>query len=232
MNSERLLKRKSELADLQAVNLKEIQKEAKRKNVQEGQDFIVTGEIGQIDGYNLNKLQKKEDHLNKMEDYLIKVIARERKRERTVRLNVFTRTIARLQGQRKGKLYDQYAKLQEEMSELEKKSIALKAEILEIENDRREIERDTVVVHFRLPKVATALEKHYFARPGEVRELVEDAYVANEKKLKEKEYKENLVRGFKITLERDTGKIVDIEPTECSFSLAVDNESILSEVER
>ncbi len=81
MNFERLLKRKNELADIQKSNLEEIKNEIQRRDVQEGKDFIETGVIGSLNGYKLNELNQKKEHYERMGNYLIEAIAKERKKE-------------------------------------------------------------------------------------------------------------------------------------------------------
>ncbi len=235
MNSKRLQTRKNELAGLQEVNLKEIRQEIKRRDTQDAQDYIKSGEVGQIDGHRLGELQQKKQHLERLASYLILAITKERTRERQSKLKKFDREIAILDEQRKGRMYQQYKKLIEKIEELKKKSIALKAQILEIENLQRQIQKDTVSVIFRLPELEKTLAENYFAKPYEIQAMVERAYEANAKCLKKElmiRGEDRLVRGFQLTLDVDSGQLLQKKETICDRETARNHPNVMCEVKR
>lgn len=253
MRAKDLILRKGQLRESKTNILKQIAEETADMNRVDLESFIASGDPGQVNGHNLNKLQRKHQHLLNLEGSLNLEISKLRKKERLTSLQKLERKAAELEAKRKGSLYAKYLHFQEKIKVLEKESIKLKAEALEITNKAGEFKREMFELHFRLPELEQFLEEHYVQCPEELEELVREAYQENEIRLRQTvtmiaggqfktfilgEHKtiigsDQLIRGFqKISLNRDTGQIEKIEATTCGVDVARENPNIMAEVKK
>lgn len=235
MKARDLIKRKGELQESKTAILKQIKDMTEDLEWKDLQQFIQTGDAGQVNGHEIDKLQRKRKHLELLEGSLNLEISKLRKRERLSKLQKLMRKADELEEKRKGSLYQRYLRFQEKIKALEEESRKLKAEVLAIRNEAGEFNQSSKALVFRLPELKQTLIENYFVHPDELEAMVKQAYQDNEKCLKadaDSSVEDRLVRGFQLVLDIDSGEILEKKETVCTTDVARRNENVMKEVSK
>lgn len=234
MKSKDLILRKDELQAKKKDILHQIGELTANMERKSLEDFIKTGNAEQVDGHRLELLQRKHKHLINLEGSLSLEIGRLRKKERTTKLQKLERKVQELEKQRKGPLYQKYLHFQSKIQALREQDKELKAEATAVKSQTFQFHREVRELHFRLPGLEKFLKENYVAKPEELEKLTEEAYKDNQKVLNPgpQDKGAELIRGYGVTLNRDTGAVTKIEPLTCGMSLIRINPKIRQEVEK
>ncbi len=209
-----LIKRKGELQTKKKGILREISELCADMERNDLEDFIRTGNSEQQNGHQLELLQRKQKHLISLEGSLNLEIGKLRKKERTSQLQKLEKKAKALEDQRKGTLYQKYLHFQSKIKALREQDKELKEEVLAVKSETFQYKKDSIEIHFKLPELEQVLQANYFQKPEELVELVEKAHQDNEIALHPgpEDMITEVVRGFGIVLNRDSGKIEKITP--------------------
>lgn len=233
MKSKDLILRKGELREQRKDILHKINGmvvDMRRKDLER---FIRSGDPGQADGKQLRLLQRKRQHLINLEGSLNLEITKSRKSERLKALGKLNKKIEILNKKRKGSLYQKYLHYQEKIKQIQQEDRAIRDESIDLRNQLHQFNQRAIPLSFRLPEIEKVIKQNYFAAPDKLRETAERDYRNNKLCLEadtNSETKDELIRGYQIQLDRDSGKIVELKQTTCDRSLAKRNPKVMREV--
>ena len=117
IKSKDLILRKGQLQEQKKYVLHKINgmvADMRRKDLE---NFIQTGDAGQVDGKQLRLLQRKRQHLINLEGSLNREITKSRRSERLKALGKLNKKIEILDKKRKGSLYQKYLQYQEKIKQ-------------------------------------------------------------------------------------------------------------------
>lgn len=188
-----------------------------------------------IDGHKVEGHQSRLSYLHKYLSKLNEDIAKARRKERSQQARKLQRILRDIDEKREGSLLEERRKLQERIEEIKAEGRQLAQQRIEIEQKLKKTQKEHVVKNFKLKDTEGFIEQNYLENPLELRNLVERTKAENAEKLTPgvqelgHERKE-VIQGFKIVLEVDSGRIVSTEPFGHSVHIIKNNEKLLQEV--
>ncbi len=149
------------------------------------------------------------------------------------KLQKLEKQITAREEQRRGRLKDKKDHFRRKITALEEEGKMLAEEARELRSESFQFRREVLgELNFRLPGLQQFLKEYYIASPEELEILVEKAYEQNEIALRPgpQDLVTELIRGYSLSWNRDTGEVTKLEPLTCGLDKARNNKIIMSEV--
>lgn len=232
---EELLERRLQLRGQKKSILKQIEEETKKMNKVDLEEFIRSGNAGKVDGFELDKLQRKRKHLVLLGESLDQAIVEAQNIERQRLIAKMLRKADKC-SQARARLSDKIRFHLLKAQRLQKEARTIRVEEDSLRHKAKAEDRQTFEVSHRLGKLEEFLEGTILIG-NEIEEKVLAAREHNRKLLKKERVSINdkVFQNFRVKWDRKTLKVLEFELTEQSAELLlraeyVTRESLLKEI--
>ena len=211
MKVKELLERRKELRSQKKDLLSQIDQETAKMNKVDLQEFLRSGDAGQVNGFELEKLAKKRNHLKLLGESLDEAIVQAQKIEKERKRAKLLRQ-AEAMAYKRAKLTDKIRHFLYKVQALQKEAREAHTEERALTAKARQDNSKTVEVSLRLGKVEEFLEDHIL-KTNDIEEKVEKAKLHNRKILEKENIGINdfLYQNFKVKWNRKSLEVLEFD---------------------
>lgn len=226
MKVKELLARREQLRGQKKGILKQIEEQTAKMNKVDLEEFIRSGDAGKVDGFELDKLQRKRKHLVLLGESLDQAIVEAQGKERERKIAKMLREADQLAYNR-AKLSDKIRHFLIKVQSLQKEARGIKVEETTLRSLANTDSQPAKEIHFRLNGMEDFLEKQIILTAGEerIRKEVLAARKHNKEILSQPKIKANdkILRNVRIKWDCQTLALSEFEITEQSAEVLMRN---------
>lgn len=226
MKVKELLVRREQLKGQKELILKRISEETAKMERVDLEEFIQTGDSGKINGFELDKLQRRREHLFLLGESLDGAIVTEQGKVREKRVTLLLRKADEHQKARK-KLDDKMKHLLYKIQDYQNQCKEIRIEETALRSKANTDNQPTQEVNLRLNKIEEFLEKQIILTPGveRIRKETQEARKHNKEILSRPTIgnSDSLFRNVKIKWDCKTLELLELDINEVSAEACVRN---------